>query len=225
MHKPEISARLNPLQDLSGPVKAMASVSIDNVIAINSLTIVEGENGTFVGFPQSKDAKGNYRDIVEFLKDDEGKMTKESAELKNAISTILIEMHSKNERQTPIIDKDPIMHEIKAFVTPLQNPKTATKGLATIQVGQLFKVNSIRVNESSKTQENFVAMPSRPDRSSDTGYRDVVHPVNKVFAEQLKGAVLKQYDSQIAWKNHTATKEQQPQQHEKPTTNKSQHSM
>jgi len=40
MSKYDISARVNPLSDQSGKVKAMASVTIDNAIAINNLTVV-----------------------------------------------------------------------------------------------------------------------------------------------------------------------------------------
>ena len=230
MSKYNISARVNPLADQSGKVKAMASVTIDNVIAINSLTIVEGSNGNFVGYPQAKDAKGQYRDIVEFLKDDGGKMTQASVDLKNAINKILIEMYEKNERQTPESDwkgQEPIMHEVKAFVTPLRDSENATKGLATVHVGDMFKINSIRVNENTKEgSENFgksfVAMPSRPDKSAENGYREIVHTVNKVYAEQFKGAVLKQYDNQVAWKNRTAEKAQAPEQNRQ-AANKSAH--
>ena len=93
----------------------------------------------------------------------------------------------------------------------------ATKGLATVQVGDMFKINSIRVNENIKEGsenfgKNFVSMPTRPDKSAESGYSEMVHPVNKVFAEKFKGAVLKQYDNQVAWKNRAADKAQAPEQ-------------
>ena len=229
MSKYDISARVNPLNDKSGRVKAMANVTIDNAIAINNLTIVEGNKGNlFVGYPQTKDKDNNYRDIVQFLKDDNGKMTKESVELKDAIQKLLVDMYKNNERATPEKaehEKVPVMHEVKAYVTPLRESENATKGLATVQVGELFKIGSVRVNENTKEDaknfgENFVAMPSRPDKTSESGYRDVVHPVNKEFGEALKGAVLKQYDNQVAWKENAAKKEQ-TQQREKPAVNKS----
>lgn len=222
MSKYDISARVNPLNDQSGKVKAMASVTIDNAVAINNLTVVEGSNGHFVGYPQSKDKEGNFRDIVEFLKDENGKVTQESADLKATINKLLVDMHKNGERQHDSQLKEPVSHNIKAFVTPLRESQNATKGLATVQVGELFKINSVRVNENSKTGENFVAMPSRTDKSSETGYRDVVHPVNKEFAEKLRGAVLKQYDSQVQWKTNMANKEQtQTTQRDTPVSNKS----
>jgi len=233
MSKYDIQARVNPLTDQTGKVKAMASVTIDNVVAINDLTIVEGNNGLFVGYPQTKDGSGNYRDIVEFLKDGEGKMTQTSVDLKDTISKTLVDMFKNGERATLEQAgeiKEPVMHDIKAFVTPLRESQNATKGLATVQVGDLFKIGSIRVNENTKEDsenfgKNFVSMPSRPDRSAEGGYKDVVHPVNKEFGEILKGTVLKQYDNQLAWKNHTANKEQSVQQPEKTATNRNTHNI
>jgi len=227
MSEYEISARVNPLSDQSGKVKAMASISIDNAIGINNLTVVEGSNkNLFVGYPQTQDKDGNYRDIVEFLRDESGKMTKESVELKNVINKLLVDMYKNGESATPAQEgpeKSAVKHDVKAFVTPLRDSQNATKGLATVQVGELFKINTVRINENSTTGENFVAMPSRPDKTSESGYRDVVHPVNKDFGEKLKSAVLKQYENQLAWKNRTADKEQPAQQHEKQTVNKSAH--
>ena len=230
MSKFELSARVNPLPDQSGKVKAMASVTIDNAIAINSLTIVEGNNGHFVGYPQSKDGADSYRDIVEFMRDSEGKMTKDALELKEAIQKLLVDMHKNGERATPEVEgqvKVPVMHEIKAYVTPLRDSENATRGLATVQVGEMFKINSVRVNENTKEGsenfgKNFVAMPSRPDKTTESGYRDVVHPVNAAFGEKLRDTVLKQYDTQVQWKNHMAVKEQRAQaaQKDKPALKK-----
>lgn len=231
MSKYDISARVNPLNDQSGKVKAMASVTIDNVVAINDLTIVEGKNGgMFVGYPQSKDNEGKYRDIVEFIKED-GKTSKASLEFKEAVNKLLVEMYKNGERATPEKpneEKVPVMHEIKAYVTPLRDSENATKGLATVQVGDLFKIGSVRVNENTKEDsenfgKNFVSMPSRPDSRSESGYKDVVHPVNKEFGEKLKGAVLNQYDSQLQWKKHMDGKDKSAPQLEKQAKNKSAH--
>jgi len=230
MSKYDIQARVNPLNDQSGKVKAMASVTIDDVIAINDLTIVEGQNGAFVGYPQNKDKDGNFRDVVEFLRKD-GKMTQEALDLKESISKTLLDMHKNGERSTPEkaeADIKPVDHEVKAFVTPLHESESTTRGLATVQVGEMFKINSVRVNENTKEgSENFgnkyVAMPSRPDSRSEGSYSDIVHPVNKEFGEKLRGAVMKQYENQLSWQSKTAGKEQAAQQHEKPATTKSAH--
>ena len=220
MERHNISARVNPLSDPPGKVKAMANVTIDGVVAINNLTIVEGANGNFVGYPQTKDSKGDYRDIVEFIKDENGK-----SGLKTAINATLLKLYESNERQTATQEVKPADHNVTAFVTPLRDSQNATKGLATVQVGGLFKINSIRVNENSTNGNLFAAMPSRPDKSSENGYREIIHPVTKDFGEKLKGAVLKQYENQVAWKNRTADKAQAPEQNNRQAANKSSHDL
>ena len=140
-------------------------------------------------------------------------------------------MYKNGERATPEKaeqDIKPVMHEIKAFVTPLRDSQNATRGLATVQVGELLKIGSVRINENTKEGsdnfgKNFVAMPSRPDKAAETGYRDVVHPVNKNFGDKLREAVMKQYDNQLSWKNRENNKEQTAPQHEKSAANKSTH--
>jgi len=229
MGKYEISARVNPLADQSQKVKAMASVTIDNVVAINDLTVVEGKNGLFVGYPQSKDKDGSFRDIVQFLKGEDGKMAKESMELKEAIGKTLVDLFKNGERATPEkagADKKTVIHEIKAFVTPLRDSQTATKGLATVQVGELFKIGSVRVNQNTKEGtenfgKNFVAMPSRPDKTAENGYRDVVHPVNREFGDNLRKTVLKQFDTQMEWKNRSADKEKSTPEQARQSADKS----
>jgi DNA-binding cell septation regulator SpoVG len=229
MSKFDIQARVNPLTDQTKPTKAMASVTIDDVIAINNLTIVEANKSLFVGYPQNRDSEGGYRDIVEFLRDKDDKMLPEAVELKDAIQKKLVEMFKNGERATPDkaeADKKPVDHEIKAYVTPLPNSETSTRGLGTVQVGELFKINSVRVNENTKEgSENFgklyVAMPARPDSRIEGGYKDVVHPVNKEFGEKLRGAVLKRYENQLSWNEKAAGKDKPDQQREKPPTNRS----
>ena len=218
-----ISAKVNPLSDQSGRVKAMASVTIDNAITISDMTIVEGSNGLFIGYPQNKDKDGNYRDIVEFIKDEQGKMTAQSIGLKSKIHKTLIDLYKNGERTTPEQEsKEPVMHDIRAFVTPLRDSQSATKGLATIQVGELFKVNSIRVNENKTTKENFVALPSRPDKTSNSGYRRMVRPANEKFGEKLNATILKRYDIRLERQNKTNDKAQDKPQSEqdKPAANK-----
>jgi stage V sporulation protein G len=43
---------------------AFANVTIENLIAIKGVRVVNAENGPFVSMPQSKDKEGNYHDIA-----------------------------------------------------------------------------------------------------------------------------------------------------------------
>jgi len=139
-------------------------------------------------------------------------------------------MYNNGERATPEKEgqaKEAKDHDVKAFVTPLRDSETPTKGLGTVQIGEMLKINGIRVNENTKEgSENFgklfVAMPSRPDKAAESGYRDIVHPVNKDFGDKLRAAVLDKFDDQLAWQKNKDAKEKAAQR-EKPSPNKSEH--
>jgi stage V sporulation protein G len=61
----KLDARAFPLKgENSGNTLAFANVTVDNLVAINGLRVVSGENGLFVSMPQSKDKEGNYHDIA-----------------------------------------------------------------------------------------------------------------------------------------------------------------
>ena len=60
----KVESRVYPLIDPKGNTKAFASISINDVIAIRGLRVVEGSNGLFVSMPQSKNGSGEYQDIA-----------------------------------------------------------------------------------------------------------------------------------------------------------------
>lgn len=59
--------RIMPVKSGNGSAKAYASITLDDVFAVNDIRIVEGKNGLFVAFPnrKGKDKDGNekYYDI------------------------------------------------------------------------------------------------------------------------------------------------------------------
>jgi len=59
-----INIKVYPLTDQGNSTKAFASLTIDDLIAIKGIRVVEGSNGLFVTMPQSKDREGNYHDIA-----------------------------------------------------------------------------------------------------------------------------------------------------------------
>lgn len=60
----KLDVRVYPLDDPKGNTKAFASVAMDDMIAIRGIRVVEGEKGSFVAMPQSKDKDGEYHDIA-----------------------------------------------------------------------------------------------------------------------------------------------------------------
>ena len=195
-----ITARVNPLQDQSKSVKAMASISIDGVVAIKDLKVVEGKNGYhFVGYPSSKSEDGSYRDVVEFSKDDNGKMTKEAAELKKAINDTLCYMYENGVREYEGSAKEPVMHEVKANITLPKGPKSNIKGSGSIQIGEMFKINSVTVKEKTEKEEDFIAMPSAPDTNpkSENKFSNIVYPITSDFASKIQEVGLTEYNEQV----------------------------
>ncbi len=59
----KLEVRAYPIAEPKGSVVAFASVTIDDMFAVNNIRVVNSEKGLFVAMPQVKDSKGEYRDI------------------------------------------------------------------------------------------------------------------------------------------------------------------
>ncbi len=68
-----------------GNMKAVASITIDNEIAIHDIKIIEGENGLFIAMPSRKTADGEYRDIAHPI----------SHEAREVLQTAILEAYEK----------------------------------------------------------------------------------------------------------------------------------
>ena len=61
----KLDVRVYPIDEPKGNTMAFASVSIEDLVAIRGIRVVDGEKGPFVTMPQSKDQKtGEYHDIA-----------------------------------------------------------------------------------------------------------------------------------------------------------------
>ena len=60
----KLDVRVYPINEPKGNTVAFASVTINDIIAINGIRVVDGSNGLFVAMPQAKDAIGEFRDIA-----------------------------------------------------------------------------------------------------------------------------------------------------------------
>ena len=47
-----------------GRLRAVVSVTIDDMFAVHDIRIIEGDNGLFIAMPSRKTATGSYRDIA-----------------------------------------------------------------------------------------------------------------------------------------------------------------
>ncbi|MDR3020566.1 MAG: SpoVG family protein [Treponema sp.] len=72
----KLDIRVYAVSEAHGNAKAFASVTVEDVIAIRGLRVVEGDKDLFVTMPQSKDKNGDHHDIAFPLN---GNLRKESA--------------------------------------------------------------------------------------------------------------------------------------------------
>ncbi len=50
--------------DEKGKMKALVSITFDDVFVIHDIKVIEGEKGRFVAMPSRKGMEGEYRDIA-----------------------------------------------------------------------------------------------------------------------------------------------------------------
>ena len=60
----KLDVRAYPIAEPKSNTVAFASVTINDMIAINGIRVVAGANGLFAAMPQAKDKDGEYRDIA-----------------------------------------------------------------------------------------------------------------------------------------------------------------
>ncbi len=48
----------------SGKMKAVVSITFDDIFVIHDIKVIEGEKGTFIAMPSKKVLDGKYKDIV-----------------------------------------------------------------------------------------------------------------------------------------------------------------
>ncbi len=58
------SVKIRKVERENSRMKGIASVVVDNAIAIHDIRIIEGDNGLFIAMPSRKTTAGGYRDIV-----------------------------------------------------------------------------------------------------------------------------------------------------------------
>ena len=60
----KLDVRAYPIAEPKSNTVAFASVTINDMIAINGIRVVDGAKGLFAAMPQAKDNNGEFRDIA-----------------------------------------------------------------------------------------------------------------------------------------------------------------
>ncbi|BAK47134.1 MAG: septation regulator SpoVG [Lachnospiraceae bacterium] len=50
--------------DKEGKMKAVVSITIDDVFVVHDIKVIEGEKGLFIAMPSRRNAEGEYRDVA-----------------------------------------------------------------------------------------------------------------------------------------------------------------
>lgn len=87
-------------------------------------------------------------------------------------------------------------------------PKGNLIAFADVKINESLIVENFRILKSDKGL--FVGMPSKPDKSSETGYRETVKPISKGFYKQLSEAVLGAYAAEINRKQTLTQGQERP---------------
>lgn len=81
-------------------------------------------------------------------------------------------------------------------------------GFANVKFNDCFVVEDFKIIQTEKGL--YVGMPSKPDRSSSTGYRDTAKPITREFRKELHGAILNAYSAEVERLQNVAAAQERP---------------
>jgi stage V sporulation protein G len=97
--------------------------------------------------------------------------------------------------QAPEYEASPVLPmKLDISVRPIE-PKGNLVGFASLKINDSFVIDDFKILQNDKGL--FVGMPSKPDKSSKTGYRDTARPITKEFRAELTEAVTTAYHEAI----------------------------
>ena len=120
----KVDARAYPIAEPKGNTVAFASVTIDEKFAVHGIRVVNGEKGPFVAMPQTRDNRGEYRDIcfpttAELRKQISDRvMTEYAAALddlvakrESTVDKLREAATAAKERSAPVVNRDKAAHK------------------------------------------------------------------------------------------------------------------
>jgi len=84
--------------------------------------------------------------------------------------------------------------EISSIIIRRISLESKMKAIVSITFDNAFVVHDVKVIEGANGL--FIAMPSR--RTQEGDFKDIVHPINSEFREELSHAVLEKYQAALA---------------------------
>ncbi len=78
-----------------GKMKAVVSITIDDVFVVHDIKVIEGDNGLFIAMPSRRNAEGEYRDIAHPI----------NSETREQIQKIILENYEKAVEENRMQEK------------------------------------------------------------------------------------------------------------------------
>lgn len=112
---------------------------------------------------------------------------------------------TEQEMKAPAQEAAPLKLDVSVrAIQPMGN----LLGFASVKFNDCFVVEDFKILQTDKGL--YVGMPSKPDKTSRTGYRDTVKPITGDFRKQLQGAVLEAYSAEIGRLRAVAAAQERP---------------
>lgn len=200
-------------------VVGVASVTLEDVFAINQISIVKREDGTvFTSFPSvrtgEKDFNGKdmYQNIIHPITEDMAE------ELSERIVDTYWKIQGEEPAEAEFVNEQPLTFSVR--IKPYQNLEHL-RATATLTFGGSLVVKNVRVMEGKNGL--YVQMPSYKTKELDENqkpvYKDYAHPVTAEFRTVLYDAILQEYERGIE-RNEGLTNSETEERREKELSGK-----
>ena len=191
----KLDIRVYPIDEPTGTTKAFASVSVNDIVAMRGIRVIEDDKGAFISMPQSKDNKtGKFHDIAFPLSGDLRKeISKATLEEYHRVSDLPSDQRGYENiepENPPDIAVEDIHLDIRVY--PLEEPSGNTKAFASVSIDNLIAIRGMRVIEGS--EGHFVAMPQSQDKYAT--YHDVAFPLVGDLRKEISRQVLEKFDTE-----------------------------
>ena len=112
---------------------------------------------------------------------------------------------TEQDNKSPVQEAPPMKLDVSVRAI---EPKGNLLGFANVKFNDCFVVEDFKILQTDKGL--YVGMPSKPDKSSKTGYRDTAKPITGEFRKQLHGAILTAYSAEIGRLQAVAAARERP---------------
>lgn len=195
MKKNTYKATVTPYEREGSTLQALASITINDSIAISGIRMYKKDGGQFVQFPNYKDKDGNYKDIAFPV----------TAEDRNEIIDTIIKKfaeinepykeNKENVKQKTTVEENKANAEKTDITVSVKIPKEGNniKGYANVTVNNAFAINNVKIVDGKNGL--FVQMPN--NKKSDGSYSDIAYPVTAEMRVKINSSVMTAYQKEL----------------------------